>query len=188
MARDQYVRQHVNYMLTEQRYGEVERILERILHREGEEIPVIAHQGGFRKQWTREEILQAAHDWKEEHGTPPRSADWKFHRVPADKYPHPTTVVSHFGSFAEMMKEAGFEVLPLVMARPTTLMCAKCKEWKVDDAFATSHRPSNVNKRRGRIYTCRECNNAPRRVTVKATGAKVRMRRVSESASIQPHE
>lgn len=181
LERDRVVREEIDFVSIENRYHEVERLLARILDREGDDIIITPRARTFRKQWKKEEIVQAAKLWFNEHGSPPRGVDWKRRQDADEKYPHPTTVIKHYGTFSAMLKEAGMESLPVVMVRPTTLMCSNCQEWKLDDEFPTSRR-KNENKRRGRIYTCRECKNDRAKtlrgaVAAKSTGAKTRPRR-----------
>jgi hypothetical protein len=42
------------------------------------------------------------------YGYPPKSVDWEVD----DKYPSPHTVKNHFGSWNNLIKEAGFEPRP----------------------------------------------------------------------------
>jgi hypothetical protein len=60
-----------------------------------------------RQRWSRERIVDAMRMFDEEHGYPPRAGDWKG-ALPT--YPDPGTVSRHFGSWAQALQAAGFEV------------------------------------------------------------------------------
>lgn len=73
------------------------------------------HAGKRRTTWTKEVILQRAKDWNDIYGRPPRVVDW--HRTTnrtkgmadADKWPWFTDVCRKFGSWGNMLEEAGFQ-------------------------------------------------------------------------------
>jgi hypothetical protein len=60
-----------------------------------------------RQRWSRERIVDAMRMFHEEHGYPPRAGDWK-RALPT--YPDPGTVSRHFGSWAQALQAAGFQV------------------------------------------------------------------------------
>lgn len=68
-----------------------------------------------RIKWTKEIILQRARDWNDIYGSPPRASDW--HRttnrtrgmVDAGEWPWFTDVCRKFGSWGNMLEEAGFQ-------------------------------------------------------------------------------
>src|SRR5665213_1130488 len=60
-----------------------------------------------RQRWSRERIVDAMRMFHEEHGYPPRAGDW---RGALPTYPDPGTVSRHFGSWAQAIQAAGFQV------------------------------------------------------------------------------
>lgn len=73
------------------------------------------HNG--KSYWNKERIVEAIQRFAEEHGRRPSSSEWlsptadqkKNTRFGKDGYPYATTVLYHFGSWANAIEAAGFE-------------------------------------------------------------------------------